>query len=213
MVRCHLVALLLVAPLALAGCGLAESVAGNFVDDEDVVLAVNPGRSGTVTRQTDGTDVQAQPALFLGGDTPADDFRVCVLGFSIDPSLQPDKSRIARATLRIWVDTGAGDPAPLAPLVVSHLPGHPDALLAEGLVPHPVGTDIGTVAEVSTPGWRAIDVTPFFLSDWNAGRRISAFALRLSVMTDGDGASDDVAFESPGAGARAELVLRFTLDL
>lgn len=205
--------LLLAAALACGGCGLAESIAGNFVDDEDVVLPVNATLSGTVIRDTGGTDLLVENGSFTGGDTLTDDFCVCVCAFSIDASQQPGNTKIKRAVLRIYIETDGGDPAPLAPLVASHLPNHPNQPLTPGVVPHPVGNDLAVLGDVTTPGWREIDVTHSLLADWNAGRPISAYALRLDVMTDGDGVQDAIALEAPGGGGRAELVLTFGLDL
>ena len=183
------------------------------MDDQNVTLSLRGDRSGTVIRDAAGADVDVQPANFVAGDTDANETSFCVLGFAIDRSRQPDKTELDRVVLRVWIEPGAGDATPLAPLLLSHLPGHADAPLAAGMVPNPPGNDVATIDDVSAVGWRDIDVTTPFLDDWNGGRLISAFALRVATSTDGNGQADTVRLEDATGQTRAELVLTFSLDL
>lgn len=208
--------LLLAAALPLTACGLAESIGENFVDDEDVVLTHRLDRSGTVLRMADGTEIEAVPAQLYVGDAAVDAYGTCVFGFAIDPSLQPNNSEIDRATLRIWVEPDQGAPDTLGPLIVSHLPGHPDELLATGQVPNPPGTDAGSLPVPAAAGWLEINVTGAFLQDWNAGRSITAFAVRLTTPTNGDAQADTLTFDGTAAGGQTmttQLVVRFSLSL
>ncbi len=200
----------------LGGCGLAESIGESFVDDELVTLQHRLDRSGTVVCTADGTELEALPAVLYVGDAAVDAHGVCVFGFAIDPSLQPSNTEIDRATLRIWMAPESGAPESLGPLVVSHLVGHPDALLATGQLPHPLEGEVGTLTSPFAAGWRDVDVTSAFLQDWNAGRSISAFAVRLSTATNGDGQADTLTFDgTDGSGqtVTTHLILRFSLDL
>lgn len=202
-----------IASLVLGGCGLAESIAEGFVDDQNITLPLRTDRSGTVIRDNTGADVEVRPSTFVAGDTDADDTAFGVLGFAIDRSRQPDKTELDRIVLRVWVEPAAGDAAPMGPLVVSHLPAHPDAPLATGVVPNPPGSDITVIEDVTAVGWREVDVTSFFKQDWEGGRLLSAFSLRLVTGTDNDGQEDTVLLEDSTAQARAELVLTFSLSL
>ncbi len=213
---CVRIALLLLAGLVLPACGLAESIAEGFVDDEEVVLEHRLDRSGTIVRTASGTEIEAIPAQLYAGDAAIDAYGTCVFGFAIEPSLQPSNTEIDRVTLRIWLEPGEGAPADLGPLIVSHLPAHPDELLATGMVPLPPGNDVGTLTGPYAAGWRDVDVTLAFLQDWNAGRSISVFAVRCTSPTNGDAQADTVTFDGTdgsGSPARTQLILRFSLDL
>ena len=208
--------LLLALCLPVAACGLAESIGENFVDDENVVLPHRLDRSGTILRTADGTELEALPGQLYVGDAVVDAYGTCVFGFAIDPSLQPGNSEINQATLRIWVEPDQGDPDSLGALIVSHLPGHPDQLLATGMVPDPPGNDLGSLPGPFVAGWREIDVTAAFLQDWNAGGSITAFAVRLTTPTNGDAQADTLTFDGTdgdGQTATTHLVVRFSLSL
>ena len=214
--RASLAALLLGSSLVLGGCGLAESIGEGFVDDQFVTIPHRLDRSGTLVRMADGTELQALPGTLYAGDSAVDAHGLCVFGFSIDPSLQPSNAELDTVILRIWVEPDTGNPDTLGPLLVSHLPGHPDQLLATGQVPHPPGDDVGSVPGPLTVGWRDVNVTTAFLEDWNAGRSISAFAIRFTSATNGDAQADTVAFDGvdgDGKTATTILILRFSLSL
>ena len=204
------------AALLLGGCGLAESVAEKFVDDQDVTIYQRLDRSGTLIRAEDGSDVEVQLATFFAGDTIADDQAITVLGFPMDHTQQPDKSALDRVILKIWVEPEAGDATELGLGIVAHLPGHPDAPLTTGIVPDPAGNDVTTLSNDGAAGWRSIDVTARVVPEWNAGRAVTAFSFRLTTPTDGDAQRDSVLTEGDdgeGSALRAHLVLTFSVDL
>ncbi|MGE0192500.1 MAG: hypothetical protein AB7T63_10725 [Planctomycetota bacterium] len=215
--RSLLALVLLPAALALSSCGLVESIAEDFVDDQDVTLFAASGLSGSVVRTTGGTDVSAQPDVLAAGDLVAGTQVLGVIAIRIDGTQQPDKTSLDSIRLRFWVEVSSGDPAPLGPLVVSHLPDHPDLPLAVGQVPHPPGNDIATITDVTTSGWREVNVTSAFLSDWNSDDTVSAFAVRLATPTDGDATADVIALQGDDDGsgnpAVPHVILHFGVDL
>ena len=202
--------------LGLGSCGLAEAIADDFVDDQDVTLFALAGSSGSVVRTTGGTDLAAQPDVLAAGDAAGDTQVIAVFVFRIDGSLQPDTTSLDTIRLRFWLDVQAGDPAPLGPLVLSRLPTHPDAPLTVGQVPHPPGDDLQVVTDVTTPGWRELDITNAFKADWYGGRTVTAYALRLATPTDSDATPDLLTLEGVDGGGqplRPHVVLHFTVDL
>jgi hypothetical protein len=201
--------------LALGGCGLAQSIAQGYAGTQSVTIEARVDRTGTILRSPDGSDLEVQPGATWAGDTAVGAWGLCVFGFPIDASRQPSHTRLERATLWVWVEPTSGAPQDLAPLVVSHLPGQPDAPLAPGQVPDPPGEEVATVEDVVTAGWRRVEVTPYLLQDWNGGRTLSAFAVRLSAATNGDGQSDTVTLQgsNDGSATLALLVLDFTVDV
>ena len=205
---------LCLAPLA-GGCGLAESIAEGYAGTQSISIQARADRSGTLQRTTGGADLSATPLVYRAGDTATGTVELCVFGFPIDASLQPGNTEIDRATLWVWVEPGSGVPEDLGPLVVSHLATHPDAPLAVGQVPDPPGSDAGTVVDVTTSGWRLIDVTAQLLQDWDAGRPISAFAVRLDLPTNGDLQADTVGLQgsNDGSAMLAQLVIDFSVAL
>ena len=213
----HLALLLLLpATLALSSCGLVESIVEDYVDNQDVTLFAATGLSGSITRTTGGTDVAAQPDVLAAGDLVAGTQVLGVIAIRIDGTQQPDKTSLDSIRLRFWVEVSSGDPGPLGPIVVSHLPDHPDLPLAVGQVPHPPGNDIATIDDVSTSGWREVNVTSAFLSDWNSDDKVSAFAVRLATPTDGDATADVIALEGNdgnGDPAVPHVILHFGVDL
>lgn len=207
---------LLPAALALSSCGLAESIAEDFVDNQDVTLFAATGLSGSVVRTTGGSDVSAQPDVLAAGDLVAGTQVIGVVVIRIDGTQQPDKTSLDSIRLRFWVEVSSGSPGPLGPIVVSHLPDHPDLPLAVGQVPHPPGNDVATINDVTTSGWREVNVTSAFLSDWNSDDQVSAFAIRLATPTDGDATADLLALsgnDGNGDPAVPHVILHFSVDL
>ena len=74
---------------------------------------------------------------------------------------------------------------------------------------------MATVQDVTSPGWREVDVSREFLAAWNANRQLAAFVVRFAVPTDGEEDEDDVDLfpEVDGVVRRAHLVLHFGVDL
>lgn len=116
--------------------------------------------------------------------------------------------------LRFVIQPGSGDVAPLGSIIISHLPAHPVAPLVPGQVPQPPGNDFHTLTDM-TPGARTIDVTAQCLADWNAGRRVSTYALRFATPTDMSGTDDDLDLGADLAGVpqKPYLILHFGVDL
>ncbi len=179
-----------------------------------MTVEARPDRSGTLLRTSGGTDSDVRPDTYFAGDRLTGQHAVCVLGFPLGEGTQlPSNTEIDSVTLHVYVGVSGGDPSEMAPLVLSHLPGHPDAILTPGLVPHPPGDDIGNLDDVTNPGWRTFDVTAAFLQDFNAGRTISAFALRLANPNDGDLEDDVLSLHDGSETGRARIVVRLSLDL
>jgi hypothetical protein len=200
--------------LLAASCGLAESVVEDFVDDQDYELFASEGSIGTLTREVSGIDVGLRQGVLRPGDTAAGHQALGVLGFGFDRDLQPDKTRLEWIRLRFWIQTGSGDVSGLGPLVVSHIP-NADSVLGTGLVPDPPGDDVATISDVTSVGWREVDVSQEFLAAWNANRQLAAFVIRFATPTDGEDDDDDVDLfpEVDGVVRRAHLVLHFGVDL
>ena len=196
------------------GCGVAESIAEKFVDDEQVVVEARADRSATYVRTADGTDVEVQIDTYVGGDDPLGRQAICLLGFPLGEGTQlPRNTEIDSVRLEVYVGTTSGAPAELGPLVLSHLPSHPDALPTLGLVPQPPGDDIASDAAPGTDGWRGFDITQRFLQDFQGGKTISAYVLRLAQVGNADLTSDRLTFVEPTTGARARIVVQLSLDL
>lgn len=206
-------ALLISLCLGLAACGIAESIAQDIVGDQDVTLPIDTTRSGTLTRQADGTHLLAEADLFRAGDTILGTTQFSVLVINIDRSRQPDRTSLDRAVLRVRVEPDAGDGAALGPLVLAHLDAHPATPIAVADVPDPPGNQLTTIDTVGEARWIEIDVTPAFRQDWDADRAVSAFSLRLATATNGDGQADLLRFESDDGQLRAEIRLTFSVDL
>jgi len=204
--------------LLLASCGyaegLAEDVAGEFIDDQDYELYAGTGSIATLARNADGVDVALLQGALRAGDTADDLQALGVVGFAFDRSFQPDNTRLEGIRLRFWFEPGDGDTSRLGPLVISHVPVE-EELLDPTLVPDPPGDDVAAVLNVSSSGWREVDVTNAFMSDWNAGRRLAVFVFRFGTPTDGEGDDDDVDLfpEVDGVVRRAHLVLHFGVNL
>jgi hypothetical protein len=200
---------------ALTGCGVAESIAEGFIDDQDAEIPTGSGLFGTLIRQSDGTDVALDRNVLLPGDRGSGDQALGVVAFTIDPSLQPDKSKLEWTLLRVWVEPGEGDVSSYGPIIVSHIPGGSDDLLAAGQVPNPPGVDIGYIEDVTTAGWRDVDVSQAFREDWDTSRSISAFVIRFTTPSDDDEADDyvDLDAEVGGEVKRAHLILHFGVNL
>ncbi len=205
---------LVMAALLHASCGVAESIAEKFVDDETVTVEVRPDRSGTIFRTADGTDTEVQVDSYSAGDRLTGQHAICLLAFPLGEGTQlPNNTEIDSVTLQVFVGPGSGDPAALAPLRISHLPSHPDVLLTPGIVPDPPGNDFTEMTGVETPGWRSFDVTAQFLSDFQGGKTISAFVVRLDVPNNGDLVNDTVTLFDSATSGRARIVVRLSLDL
>lgn len=206
-------AALLLAALA-CGCGVAESIAENFVDDEQVVVDARRDRSATFVRTASGEDIEVQPDAYFAGDDAFGRQAICLIAFPLGEGTQlPSNTEIDSVRLEVYVGTTSGMPADLGPLVLSHLPAHPDAVPTPGIVPQPPGDDIRTDASPGTDGWRTFDITERFLQDFNGGKTISAYVLRLEQVSNGDLGSDRLTFVDPSDGARARIVVDLSLDL
>ena len=200
---------------SLTACGFAEGIVEGFIDDQDVEVLVNGALSGTLVRQDDGTDVAVENWQLRPGSRASGDQALAVLAFNIDASLQPPNTRLESIRLQVWVEPGQGDVQTLGPLVVSRLPDHPLEALATGQVPNPPGTDITTITNTSSSGWRQVDVTNHFMADWNAGKQITAYALRFATPTISDGQTNDVDL-APVLDDQvpwARLILHWRVDL
>ncbi len=207
-------AVVLCLALPLAACGVAESIAENFVDDEEVVVQVRTDRCATFVRTADGTDVEMQLDTYAAGDDVLGRQALCLLGFALGEGTQlPRNTEIDSVRLEVYVATTSGSPADLGPLVLSHLPGHPDALPTLGSVPQPPGDTIATDANPGTDGWRAFDITQRFLQDFQGGATLSSWVLRLDQVSNGDLVTDGLSFVDPATGDRARLIVRLSLDL
>lgn len=216
--RSWILSLCLVGLVALpaSGCGLAESIAENFIDDESVTIFARADRSGAILRAPDGTDIEAQPNLLYTGDAVGGAYVLCVLNIPLDPGVEPDQAEIDGGQLRFWVEPQTGDATELGPIIVSHLPDHPDQGLGVGQVPHPPGNDIATIDDVSSIGWRTIDAGPQLVQDWNAGRTASVYVIRMQIPSNDDAQADTLALESVDENdnpLRPHAILRFSLDL
>lgn len=200
--------------LLLAGCGVAESIAERFVDDEEVVVEVRGDRSATIVRTSGGTDVEVTIDTYAAGDDALGRQVLCLLGFPLGEGTQlPQNSEIDSVFLHVYVGTQSGAPDDLGTLILSHVPGHPDVIPTPGLVPQPPGDDIESDPAPGNDGWRSFDITQRFLQDFEGGRTISAYVLRLEQPTNGDLTADRLRFVDPSSGARARLVVRLSLDL
>lgn len=214
--RLALASVLAALGVGLGSCGLVEAIAEDFIDNQDVTLYATPGKSGSVVRTTGGVDVSTQPDVLTAGDLIGNTQVIGIFVFNIDSSLQPSKTSLDTIRLRFWLEVQSGDPALLGPLILSRLPDHPDAALTLGLVPHPPGDDLQVINDVTTPGWRELDITNAFRADWNAGRPVSAYALRMATPTNNDAAPDIVSLEGVDGGGQAlrpHIILHFSVNL
>ena len=205
---------LVLGTLLLGSCGVAESVVEGFVDDQDYELYAGTASIATIERTAEGIDVGLEQGLLRPGDTAADLQALGVVGFPFDRDLQPDKTRLEWIRLRFWLEPGVGSVGTLGPLIVSHVPDA-EGLLDGGPLPNPPGNDVATIEDVSSSGWREVDVSAEFLADWHADRPLSAFVLRFATPTDDEGDADDVDLfpEVDGEVKRAHLVLHFGVNL
>lgn len=200
--------------LPLAACGVAESIAERFVDDEEVSVDARPDRSASFVRLPDGTDTEVLPDTYLAGDDAAGRHVITLLGFPLGQGTQlPANTEIDNATLHVYVGVDGGTPDELAPMILSHLPSHPDVVPTPGLVPDPPGADLGQLTAPIQPGWHTFDVTQQLIEDLTGGKTISAYVLRLAQESDGDLVADRYVLVEPATGARARLVVRLSLDL
>ena len=201
--------------LSLSACGLAESIIEGRIDDRDVEIQAGSGQLGTIVRAVDGSVTTVEQGVLRPGDRAGDVQAIGVVAFGIDPSLEPDKAKLEKVWMRVWVGLGEGDASTFGPLILSHLPDVTEETLTTGSLPYPPGVDFLTIEDGVTPGMRELDVSPAFIADWNAGRNLSVYAFRFTTASDGDPSDDDVDLDPEVAGEvmRIRVILHFGVDL